>query len=188
MAKYFTAKSLILPLLVCACVTSPSFAAGKGGEHSSEHAQSGQGGDSGQGSTHGQGGSQSEDHANKGKGNEASLAGAANAAHASVNGFLHASDDSELGRLRAYAEAKMQATQDQSTIEAFQTNNPDYATLTDDEIAALDGGSEYLAALADLTTAQTSVADAFAATGAKPGSESYVDGLLTKYYTYLATQ
>lgn len=176
--------SSLAVIALCTTLATPVLAAGKSGEHgNSDHAQS----------DHGQSG---EDHGNNngnggnhgGNGEVASLAGPANAAHASISGFLHASANSELGRLRAYADANSAALGDQTIIDDFQTANPDYATLTDAEIAALPDGPAYLAALDDLSTVQASAAAAFAATGAKPGSEAYVNGLLAKYYAYLAAQ
>lgn len=175
--------SSLAVIALCTALATPVLAAGKSGEHgNSDHAQS----------DHGQSG---EDHGNSngngnggnhgGNGDVASLAGPANA---SVNGFLHASANSELGRLRAYADANSAALGDQTIIDDFQSANLDYADLTDTEIAALPGGPAYLAALDDLSTVQASAADAFAATGAKPGSEAYVNGLLAKYYAYLAAQ
>jgi hypothetical protein len=180
--------SSLAVIALCTTLATPVLAAGKGGEHgNSDHAQSdhGQSGED-HGNNNGNGNGNGGNHG--GNGEVASLAGPANAAHASINGFLHASPNSELGRLRAYADANSAALGDQTIIDDFQTANPDFATLTDAEIAALPDGPAYLAALDDLSTVQASAADAFAATGAKPGSEAYVNGLLTKYYAYLAAQ
>jgi hypothetical protein len=148
---------------------------------------------------------------NIGGSNVVALAGAGNAAHASIQGLLHANPRSAVGRVKAYADLNFQAQQqDQATAEALSACN---AALAGDSSASSLGGTCSSVTLADLQSAGASqatitafnaylsdkassdTADASAQqalltvtrNGANPQVKSYIDGLLTKYYSYLST-
>lgn len=167
-------STALAALALIVAFATPTLAGGKGDAHKNGNALSNSG--------------QANGHANgngPGNGGEASLAKGGNAAHASFQGLLHAAPGSQVGLLRAYADANAKALADQSVIDDFRAANPDYATLTDEEIAALQGGPEYLLALSE-TGADSAGADAaFASTGSDPAARGYVDGLLADYYAYL---
>jgi hypothetical protein len=138
------------------------------------------------------------------------LAGTGNAAHASIQGLLHANPRSAVGRVKAYADLNFQAQQqDQATAQSLSSCN---AALAGDSNTASLGGDCSLVTLADLQdagasqttitafnaylsdkassdTADASAKDALLAVtrnGSNPQVKSYIDGLLGKYYNYLA--
>jgi hypothetical protein len=196
-----------------------------GGDHGNS---SGDHGNSGNSNAGGSANSNSSVHGNSSShANIASLAGFGNAAHASVQGLLHASPNSAVGRLRVYADLEFQLTALQTAVTtdtaavaadttavataqaAFDLAYPDFATLTDPAlIAAALASPEGVA----LTSAQTQLAtdqatlaadqtalangtanaDAAFAVATKnpdnPAVKTYIDGLLAKYYAYLAAQ
>jgi hypothetical protein len=142
--------------------------------------------------------------------NVVALAGAGNAAHASIQGLLHANPRSAVGRVKAYADLNFQAQQqDQATAQALSDCN---AALGGDSNAASLGGDCSSVTLADLQdadasqttitafnaylsdkassdTADASANDALLAVtrnGSNPQVKSYIDGLLSKYYNYLS--
>jgi len=142
--------------------------------------------------------------------NMVALAGAGNAAHASLQGLLHANPRSAVGRVKAYADLNFQAQhQDQATAQALSDCNA--ALASDSNTASLGGGCNSLT-LADLQGADASqatitafntylsdkassdTADASAQqallvvtkNGSNPQVKSYIDGLLSKYYSYLS--
>ena len=165
--------------------------------------------------------------ANSSNGSFASLAGFGNAAHASVQGLLHASPNSSVGRLKTYADLEflvnsgtLQAAvaTDQTALDKANTaylaakNTYDQLfaqdhglTLSPTQQAALDSAQTALtsaqasltAAQQNLAGAQQALADAIANANSalalatrnpdNPAVKSYVDGLLSKYYAYLAT-
>ncbi|MDB5563391.1 MAG: hypothetical protein JWN11_2809 [Hyphomicrobiales bacterium] len=131
--------------------------------------------------------------------NVVSLAGVGNAAHASVRGLLHASPNSAVGRLRTYADLNYLATSGKlqsnlvDTQKAFDAAYPNFADLSADEKAAAVASPEGVA-LADAKTAladaDQKANDAFALVTRNPGNpavKTYIDGLLGKYYSYLAS-
>jgi hypothetical protein len=145
--------------------------------------------------------------------NIVALAGAGNAAHASVQGLLHASPNSRVGRLKAYADLNFEVTSGklQTAIDtaqtaldaakvAFDLAYPDFDTLTDAEKVTALASAEGLAVtqaeagLADaqqaLAAAKQNASDALAQVtrnGKNPEVKAYIDGLMTKYYDYLAS-
>lgn len=152
------------------------------------------------------GGGNSHSQANEVHGNSAgdkstdvaALAGPGNAAHASVQGLLHASPDSQVGRLRIYAdlEAGLASGELQSAVDtaqaAFDLAYPDFDTLSPEgQAAALasDLGLALTTAEGDLATA-TADRDAALAAATKnaddPAVKAYIDGLLADYYAYAA--
>ena len=130
-------------------------------------------------------GSQADEHANI-----ASLAGPANAAHASDQGLAHASDNSIVGKVRIYATLEetlnsgglQQALDDAQA--AFDAVYPDFDTLTEDEQDAALASPEGLALQAAQKALDDAVADrdeALAALGdnaTNPEVKAYIDQLL----------
>jgi hypothetical protein len=188
-------------------------------DHHGNHGQSGAHGTPGSnGNAFGQaaltaniGGGNAGANANASGHNVVALAGAGNAAHASIQGLLHANPRSAVGRVKAYADLNFQAQQqDQATAQALSACN---AALAGDSNATSLGGdcsSVTLADLQDADASQTTItafnaylsdktasdtADASAKqallavtrNGTNPQVKSYIDGLLTKYYSYLST-
>jgi len=206
------AASAALVLAVSAGLSAvPAFAGNSSHGNSGDHGHSG---DNGNGNGNGNGNSGignadassltasvgSPENSNNGKSNIASLAGAGNAAHASVQGLLHASPNSAVGRVKTYADLNFKLTSgdlqkavtDAQT--AFDTAYPNFSTLTGTDLQTALASPEYKAlqdAQSTLTTAQQ---DEQAALGKitknadNPAVKSYIDGLLSKYYAYLGTQ
>jgi hypothetical protein len=130
-------------------------------------------------------GSQADEHANI-----ASLAGPANAAHASDQGLAHASDNSMVGKVRTYAalEQTLNSGELQTALEtaqaAFDAAYPDFATLTPEEQEAALASPEGLALQAAQQALDEAVAnrdEALAALGdnaTDPEVKAYIDQLL----------
>jgi hypothetical protein len=135
------------------------------------------------------------DHAGAHETNVAALAGSGNAAHASVQGLLHASPRSAVGRVRAYADLKFAAGQARVDYDsALAACN----AALDTDCTALKDGDEgtddpaYLAFTSAEDDLDTATKDANAAllrvtkNAGDPKVAAYIDGLLSKYYTYLS--
>jgi hypothetical protein len=149
-------------------------------------------------------------NANAGGHSVVALAGAGNAAHASIQGLLHANPRSAVGRVRAYADLNFQAQQqDEATAQALSDCNAalgedsnttslggDCSSVTladlqdaDASQATITAFNAYLSDKASSDTADASAKDALLAVtrnGSNPQVKSYIDGLLGKYYSYLA--
>jgi hypothetical protein len=135
------------------------------------------------------------DHAGVHEASVAALAGSGNAAHASVQGLLHASPHSAVGRVRAYADLKFAARQAQDDYDsALAACN----AALDTDCTALKDGDEgtddpaYLAFTSAEDDLDTATKDANAAllkvtkNADDPKVAAYIDGLLSKYYAYLS--
>ena len=144
--------------------------------------------------------------------NVTALAGAGNAAHASIQGLLHANAHSAVGRVRAYADVNFEAQQlDATTAQALTACNTalsgdsnasslggDCSTLTLDALTAANVSQATIDAFntyaADKTASDTADASAQQAlltvtkNGGNAQVKSYIDGLLAKYYAYLSAQ
>lgn len=193
---------------------------GNNGNHGNSGGN-GNGGGNGNSNAGGSNSAASDTHGNSADHrNIASLAGSGNAAHASVQGLLHASPNSQVGKVKAYADVEFKAIQLQTAVktdasaiaaaqDAFGKAYPDFVGLTGDALAAALATPEGVAALASpegvaltkaegqlatdtaaLTNTTTKAGDALALVTRNPGPavQSYIDGLLTKYFAYLTSQ
>ncbi|HWA18078.1 MAG TPA: hypothetical protein VG757_03720 [Devosia sp.] len=131
--------------------------------------------------------------------NIASLAGRGNAAHASVQGLLHASPNSQVGLLRTYADLQFELnsgtlqTEVTNAQAAFDLAYPNFANLTPEEQELAMASPEGIALQSALDALAAATADRDTALAAAtenaddPAVQSYIDGLLADYYGYLGT-
>jgi hypothetical protein len=129
--------------------------------------------------------------------NVVALAGSGNAAHASVQGLLHASPHSAVGRVRAYADLNFAARQAE---DAYDSALAACNAALDTDCTALQDGDEgtddpaYLAFTSADSDLNTATKDAHAAllrvtrNAGDPKVAAYIDSLLSKYYSYLASK
>lgn len=134
--------------------------------------------------------------------NVVALAGAGNAAHASLQALLHANSHSAVGRVRAYADANLAAQQaDAAVTAALGTCNTalstagatgDCSTIDPADVPAdaQQAYDDYLAAVSTAKTADETAQTALLSVtknGDDPAVKDYIDGLLAKYYDYKAS-
>ena len=206
--------TLIVLAAAVALLTAPALAANNGNHgNSGSH---GNAGGNGNGNAFGQSIHEADINSNGGTPNShaniAALAGAGNAAHASVQGLLHASPHSAVGRVKVYADLNFEAQKlDQATAQALTDCNTalaadsstsslggDCSTLTLNDLetagadqATIDAFNTYLSDKQASDTADASAQQALLGVTKNAGNtqvKTYIDGLLAKYYAYLSTQ